>query len=80
MCTPVSYTHLNNFNVKFNEIKNEIQRRNCNIDKVDKLNENKDKVSSGENYDNRITNMVLENNCVSIESGDKGIMLSLIHI
>ena len=26
------------------------------------------------NYDNRITNMVLENNCVSIESSDKSIM------
>ena len=37
-----------------------------------KLNEDKDdKVSSGENYDNRSRNMVLEYNCVS---------LSLIHI
>ena len=59
--------------VKLDEIKNEIRKQNVNFDR--QINENKeDKVSSGENYDNRSKNMVLENNCVSIESGDKSIM------
>ena len=49
--------------------------RDRNSRESNKLNENKDdKVGSGENYDNRSRNTVLENNCVNIESGDKIIM------
>ena len=57
----------NNFNIKCEELKNEIQRQNGSIDKVDKLNKD-DKVSSGENYDNRIKNMEM---CIRDRSRSK---------
>ena len=46
--------------------------RDRNSRESNKLKENKDdKVSSGENYDNRIKNMVLENNGVNIDSDNE---------
>ena len=52
--------------------KNKIQRQNCNIDKVDKLEINKDnKVSGVENYDNINKSMMLENDCVNRSSDNE---------
>ena len=53
------------------KFKNKIQRQNCNIDQVDKLDRNKNKVSGVENYDNINKSMMLENDCVNRSSNNE---------